>query len=134
MTFLPVRKWLSPHPNDVGRRSGWDIDFRQIEPRRMRMKVVLRPSENVTLLELHMDRKVHQRGCSPAGLVTVGLPVTPSIRSWNVEVPSGPGLIGIGMGPAFEGVKDSKVIGQTVSINDKYLARTSKKFGLSLPD
>jgi AraC-like DNA-binding protein len=38
------------------------------------------------------------------------------------------------MGSAFEGVTTSKFIGLTISISDTFLARTSEKFGLSLPD
>ena len=89
----PARELILCDPNDVNRLSGWDIDFRQIESGPMKTRVVLRPSEQVTLLEIHMDLVVHQQGCSPFDTVTFGLVDSPTLRSWHGTEFEPPGLV-----------------------------------------
>jgi AraC-like DNA-binding protein len=121
-------------PNDLRHLSAWDIDFRQIEPGPMKTRIFARSSPRVTLLELHMDRAVHQQGCSPGGTITLGLPVTSALQSWRGAQVDTPGLINFGKGSAFEGVNGPDFAGLTVSISETYLIGLSDRLGLPLPD
>ncbi len=130
----PVHELILHDPNDINRQSEWDIDFRQIESGPMETRVVLRPSRNVTLLEIHMDRAVHQQGCSPIDAVTLGLPVSPALRSWHGTGFEAPGLLNFGTGSEFESVNSADFVGLTVSISEPFLVQMSENLGLPLPD
>jgi AraC-like DNA-binding protein len=121
-------------PNDIRLLSEWDTDFRQIEPGPLETKIFFRSSPRLALLEMRMDRAVHQRGCSPGDRITLGLPVTSAIQSWRGAEVDTPGLINFGSGSAFEGVNGPDFAGLTVSISEAYLVGLSDRLGLPLPD
>ena len=129
----PVHELIFYDPNDINRHSGWDIDYRQIESGPMKTRVLLRPSRKVTLLEIHMDRAVHQRGCSPIDAVTLGLVDSPALRSWHGTGFEAPGLLNFGSGSEYESVSISDFVGLTVSISEPFLVQVSEKLGLPLP-
>lgn len=130
----PVHELNFYDPDDVNRHSGWDIDYRQIEPGPMKTRILIRPGQKVTLLEIHMDRAVHQRGCPPIDAVTLGLVDTPTLRSWHGAEFQAPGLLNFGTGSEYESVSFSDFVGLTVSISEPFLVRVSEKLGLPLQD
>jgi len=121
-------------PNDLSHHAVWDTDFRQIEPGPLKTKVFIRSSPRVSLLEFCLDRAVHQRGRSPEGTITLGLPVTPALLSWRGVKLDTPGLVNFGNGSEFEGVNGPDFAGLTVSISEAYLVGLSNQLGLVLPD
>jgi AraC-like DNA-binding protein len=129
-----VRELCLTDPNDLNRHSEWDLDFRQIEPGPMNTKIILRPSPGITLVEFNMDRGVHQKGCSPTDTVTIGLPATPTLRSWRGTSVDTPGLLNFGSGSEFDCVTGPGFVGRGVSVPLPLLARTSDQLGLPLPD
>jgi AraC-like DNA-binding protein len=134
ITGPPVHELILHDPNDINRQSEWDIDFRQIESGPMETRVVLRPSRNVTLIEIHMDRAVHQQGCSPIDAVTLGLVDSSALRSWHGTEFEAPGLLNFGSGSEYESVNSADFVGLTVSISEPFLVQVSEKLGLPLPD
>ena len=100
----------------------------------METRVVVRPSPDVTLLELHMDRTVHQLGSSPSGAVTFGLPLTPAIRSWRGADTRTLGLLYFGTETEFDGVSGSDFAGLTVSVSEPFFARVADRIGLPIQD
>jgi AraC-like DNA-binding protein len=130
----PVHDVFLADPNHIGRHWEWGVDFRQIDPGPMQTRVVMRSGPRLRLLELHLDRGVHQQGCSPADTVTFGLPVTPSLRSWRGAAIDTPGLVNFGTGSEFECVSGPGFVGLTVSIDTPLLARVADQLGLPRPD
>ncbi|MEM7223517.1 MAG: helix-turn-helix domain-containing protein [Pseudomonadota bacterium] len=114
--------------------SKWEVDFRQIEPGAMVTEVTVRPGAQVTLLEIAMDRAVHQAGCSPRDVVTLGLPLTPALRRWRGEESGSPGLLTFGSGADFEGVSDPDFVGLTVGVDAPFLSRIADRVGLPIQD
>jgi AraC-like DNA-binding protein len=133
-TAPPVRGCRLIEPNEINRQSNWRLDFRQIEPGEMDTRILVRQSQNVALLEIHMDRATHQRGYSPSDALTVGLPFTPTLRWWlGTEVES-PGLVYFGTAEEFDGVSVSGFAALTVSVSKPFLARVADQIGLPLQD
>lgn len=131
----PVHELCLANPNDISRYSEWDIDFRQIEPGQMgSTKVILRSSPRVSLVEFHMNRGIHQRGCSPSNSVTFGLPVSAGLHSWQGAKIDNPGLVNFGMGSEFECVSGPEFVALTFNISTPFLASVSDQLGLPLPD
>jgi len=133
-TGPPAHELRLSAPNELARYSGWDVDFRQIEPGEMDTRVTVRPSRNVTLLEIHMDRAVHQQGCSPSDTVTLGLPLSPALRSWQGAAMESAGLLYFGTATEFDGVSGPGFEGLTVSILEPFLAQLADRTGLPLQD
>ena len=122
-------------PNDISRYSEWDIDFRQIESGQMgSTKVVLRSSPRVSLVEFHMNRGIHQMGCSPPDSVTFGLPVSAGLHSWQGAKIDTPGLVSFGTGSEFDCVSGPEFVALTFNISTPFLACVSDQLGLPLPD
>jgi len=130
----PVHELSLADPNDLSRHSKWDLDFRQIEPGPMDTRIVLRSSPDITLVEFNLDRGVHQKGCSPADTVTLGLPATPTLHSWRGTSVDTPGLASFGSGAEFDCVTGPRFVGVAVSVSPPLLARASDHLGLPLPD
>lgn len=133
MHTAPVHEVLLDEPNQLSRLGGWEIDFRQLQAGDMQTKVVLRPGNNVSLLELHMSRGVHQRGTSPVGALTLGLPVTPALHNWNGNPIETPDLVNFGMGREFDAVNGANFAGLTITISEAFLARVSDRLGTGVP-
>lgn len=134
VTAPTVRGRRLMEPNELNRQSNWEVDFRQIEPGEMDTRILVRESQNVALLEIHMDRAMHQRGYSPNDAVTVGLPFTPTLRSWlGAEVES-PGLVYFGTAEEFDGFSVSGFAALTVSVSKPSLVRVADQIGLPLKD
>jgi len=128
----PVHDLRLSEPNEINKFSGWDVDFRQIEPGPMDTRLVVRPSQNVTLLEVRMDRAVHQQGCSPGDTVTLGLPTSPALQSWHGADVEWPVLLNFGRATAFECVSGPAFTALTVSIAKPFLERVADRIGLPL--
>jgi len=129
----PVQELRLDEPNQLSGNGGWDIDFRQLQAGDMQTKVVLRPGDTVSLLELHMSRGVHQRGSSPTSGLTLGLPVTPSLHRWNGAPIETPDLVNFGMGREFDAVNGADFVGLTVTVAEGTLADLSDRLGCRLP-
>jgi AraC family ethanolamine operon transcriptional activator len=127
-----VIEYCVPEPNVMNRYSAWDIDFRQIGTGPMETNVLLRPGANVTLLDISMSNRVHQKGCSPSDAITLALPSS-ALRSWNGTPIGEPCLVNFGTAREFDCVNDEGFYALTISISLKYLTRLCDRLGLPHP-
>ena len=130
----PARTLRLAEPNEMNYYSKWDVDFRQIEPGAMLTEVTVRPGARVMLLEISMNRSVHQAGLSPREMVTLGLPLTPALRRWRGTGEDTPGLLTFGSGADFDGISDPGFVGLTVGIDAPFLNRIAERVGLPIQD
>ena len=106
-------------PNDLNRFSDWDIDFRQIEPGLMKTRIVTNHGPDMALLNIQMDRAVHQAGCSPQGMLTFGITSAEAVR-WHLNDRYRPNFIDFGTGAEYESVTNGKFSGLVYSISERY--------------
>jgi methylphosphotriester-DNA--protein-cysteine methyltransferase len=85
-------------------------------------------------MEFQINVGTHQRGCSPDNAVTLGIPVTPALKSWRGMELNGPGIVNFGSGSEFEGVSGRAFGGLSASVPVQLLIKISDQMGLPLPD
>ena len=61
--------------------SGWDLRFRQLDSGPHSIPFYLLHTERVTVLRIRYNRAFHHYGCTPRGMVTVGVPEE-NIEDW----------------------------------------------------
>lgn len=130
----PVQEFRVDDPNELNHYSDWSVGFRQIEAGKLDTRMIIRQSEHVSLLEIHMDRGIHQIGCSPNDAVTVGIPFTPTLRSWHGARVETPVLVNFGTAKEFDGVSDSGFSALTISVSEPFITRVADQIGLSHQD
>lgn len=121
------------HPNDVSKLSHWDIDFRQLEPGPMRTKVVTRSGSQLSILEMSLDRSVHQVGQSPANAATFAIASEDHLASWRGSEVSGSPLLDFGQGADFDAVNTAGFRGLTISVPIEALQSVAHQTGLPMP-
>jgi AraC family ethanolamine operon transcriptional activator len=121
-------------PNEISRFSPWDLDFRQIEPGPINARTTIRPGESVTILELCLDRVVHQKGCSPDGSFTFGLPNFHSMNNWCGRQIDGSSVLNFGSNEEYESVTGADFTGLTISISEQFMTELADQIGLPLSD
>ena len=75
--IAPARVLVSACFNDMsilGEAIEWDLDFRQIEAGELNARAVLLAGHQNMAMRVEFDRKFHQRGCAPPGILTFGFP------------------------------------------------------------
>ena len=120
-----------PDPNDISLHSGWDLDFRQLDPGTLETQVRIRPGDGVTLLAIAMDRAVHQRGLPPNATRTFGLPADGAIRNWGGSDLQVPGMLTFNGSSGFEGVSSGEFSGITVTVSEAFLVQVGRAGGRS---
>ena len=119
-------------PNELNRLSDWEIDFRQIEPGPMNTRIVMSQGPDMSLLNIKMDRAVHQAGYSPPGMMTFGIPRVEGIR-WHVNDQHRPNFIDFGSGVEYESATNGEFSGLVYSIAEQYIHAVADKTRLPLP-
>ena len=108
--------------------------MRQIEPGDVDTLLLVRQGSNVSLLEIHMACGVHQLGRSPRDCLTVGLPFTPTLRSWRGADIETPGIVHFGNAQDFDGVSAGGFSAITISICARYFTRVADRIGLPVQE
>lgn len=122
------------HPNTIGELTPWQIDFRQLEPGRLSTKITVRAGRSVSALSISMDQRVHQRGASPDGWITFGIPAQGAIETWQGKQLTDAAFLSFGDRDGFEGVTTSGFSGNVVSFETDRLLQFAQTCGFSLSD
>lgn len=130
----PVMAAQLPDPNMIGNMSAWGLDFRQIEAGPMATSIRLRNGSLVSMIEISMNRKVHQQGMAPPGALTFGLPLSGAGFAWAGADASSDHLLTFGAEDGFDGVTRPDFHGLTFSVSDTVIETLSDRLGLPLDD
>ncbi|WP_193142867.1 helix-turn-helix domain-containing protein [Meridianimarinicoccus sp. MJW13] len=123
-----------PDPNLINRLSTWKLDFRQIEPGEMSVRVAQWQGALLQLLHLSVSHAVHQVGTSPPGYLTFGLPLNMALTKWRAQTVTQPPLIGFGIGADLDGISDAGFTALTFSLPVSEVERLSARLGIAVPD
>ena len=112
---------------------GWDIDFRQLDRGPGRVQMAQMGTDRSRLIGFRFERSYEQRGSSPPGVVTFGLPTkTGEPIRWRSN-PAPPGsIICFASGAEFEAVTRAGFRATTISFSVDHLTEIAE--GLGLPE
>jgi AraC-like DNA-binding protein len=121
-----------PDMSLLGEAIEWDIDFRQIEAGKLNASAVLLAGAQNMFMRVEFDRKFHQRGCPPNGILSFGFPDRASgpLR-WNGREAQ-PGALLNFNGGRFEGVNPGKFGGYTLSFTEDLLNDVAGILGIDV--
>lgn len=105
------------HPNELGKMTPWQLDFRQLEAGPMSTKIAVRQGQRSSLLNIAMSKRVHQRGVSPDGWSTFGLPRRGTISSWQGQGLDRDAFLTFGDNDGFDGVTTNAFAGNVLSFD-----------------
>jgi len=134
-TRIPFRVVLNQRVSDLaafGETIDWDCDFRQIEAGKLTAAVLLIAGHQFSTVRIEFNRKFHQRGCPPPGVLTFGFPDrrAGNLR-WNgVEAEPG-ALLNFNDG-RLDGVNPGRFGGNTLSFNEGFLQDVAETLGFDL--
>lgn len=123
-----------PDPNLIEDMSAWSMNFRQLEAGPMSTQIRVRQGRILSLLEISMDRAVHQKGMAPPDSITFGVPLAPDGMRWRgAQIQAGQFLT-FGDENGFEGITDHTFYGVTFSVTNSEIETLAGRLGLPVPD
>ena len=132
MTPIHPKLTLATNFHDMGQYSdaiGWDLDFRQIDPGPLNASVKAVTMAYGMILNVGFNRKFHQVGCAPEGLLTFGIP-SAGVEEflWCSARACGGELLNFNQDGGFEGTSPAGFNGYTFSFD----ADTLQTFAVSI--
>jgi len=116
----------------VGEAVGWDIDFRQLEAGKLTANVLLIAGQHSSTIRIEFNRRFHQRGCPPRGVVTFGFPDRRSGNlRWNGAETEPGALLNFNDG-RLDGVNPGNFGGTTLSFTKAFLQNVAETLGCDL--
>jgi len=123
-----------PEPNQLEKMSPWALDLRQIEPGAMQTHIRVRSGQIMSLLEISMNRGVHQQGTAPPGTLTFGVPFSKGSLRWHgTDVQMGQ-CITFGDERGFEGLSNSGFHGVTFSALNSEVEALADRLGIPMDE
>ncbi len=120
------------HPNRIGELTPWEIDFRQLDPGRLSTAITVRSGQAVSALNIAMNQRVHQRGVSPDGWKTFGIPTRGAIDKWQAKDITDSAFLVFGDRDGFDGITTSGFSGSVVSFETEKLEKLAESCGFYL--
>ena len=111
---------------------GWDVDFRQLDGGTLAASLEVVAGPGLAVQRLHLDRRFHQRGCPPPGVLTFGLPNHSRILSWHGTPLPRPTLVNFNRRGGFDSVSETGFTAQTFSIAEGVFQDATKTLGIEL--
>ena len=111
----------------------WDIDFRQIEAGKLNARAWLLAGAKHMVMRVEFNRKFHQRGSPPPGLVTFGFPDRKAgpLR-WNGKEAQPGALLNFNDG-RLNGVNPGNFGGYTLSFAEELLHEAAQFLEIDIP-
>jgi AraC-like DNA-binding protein len=120
------------HPNMIGDFTPWEIDFRQLDPGRLSTAIMVRTGLSVSALNIAMDQRVHQRGTSPKGWMTFGIPSKGAVDKWQAKDVTDTAFLSFGDNDEFDGISTAGFTGSVVSFETHKLEKLAETCGFHL--
>ncbi len=110
----------------------WDLDFRQLDRGTSPVRMVRIGTDRIRLMGFRFERRYEQRGSSPPGVVTIGLPPKAGepIR-WRRSLAPPGSMICFASGAEFAAVTRAGFTGATLSLAVDHLADIAEGLGLA---
>ena len=114
--------------------SGWQIDYRQIDPGRLAADILQIRCQNVFLTHAKFNRKIDQAGGTPPGYTSFGLhgggmePVHVCGRELHDD-----SMMIFAPGQEYEGNTPNKAVLYSLSVRDEHLEKIGQQAGLQIP-
>ena len=133
MTPIHPKLTLATNFHDMGQYSdaiGWDLDFRQIDPGPLNASVKAVTMAYGMILNVGFNRKFHQVGCAPEGLLTFGIP-SAGVEEflWCSARACGGELLNFNQDGGFEGTSPAGFNGYTFSFDADALQAFATSIG-----
>nr|WP_319949502.1 helix-turn-helix domain-containing protein [uncultured Shimia sp.] len=125
---------ILPEPNMIEQVSPWRMNFKQIEPGVMETRVKVRSGGMLTLLEISMNRAVHQQGSAPPNTLTFGVSLSGGEFRWRGAEMQKESFLTFGTNDGFEGITDRAFHGLTYSVSIADLEALAVRIGLPVDD
>ncbi|MFC1740617.1 helix-turn-helix domain-containing protein [Pseudomonadota bacterium] len=111
----------------------WDIDFRQIEAGKLQARTLLLAGAGQMVMRVEFNRKFHQRGCPPPGMMTFGFPDQKAgpLR-WNGKEAQPGALLNFNDG-RLDGVNPGNFGGYTLSFAEELLQEVAESLKIDIP-
>ena len=120
------------HPNMIGDFTPWEIDFRQLDPGRLSTRITVRSGHAVSALNIAMNQRVHQRGVSPKGWMTFGIPSKGAVDKWLAKDITDSAFLSFGDSDGFDGVSTAGFTGNVISFETQRLEKLADACGFHL--
>jgi AraC-like DNA-binding protein len=109
---------------------GWDLDFRQLDPGRLRARASIIAGPTGAALRVRFNRRLHQQGCSPTGFVVFGLP--DQTFSWcGVQATAGD-VVNFNLKNGLDGVSEAGFTGTVLMLNPCEMEEQAAELGLEV--
>ena len=125
---------ILPEPNMLEQMSPWQTNFHQIEPGAMQTRVKARSGRLLSLLEISMNRSVHQQGSAPPDTLTFGFSLSDGDFRWRGAEMKKENFLTFGGKDGFEGLTDRAFHGVTFSVANTDLEILAERLGLPIDD
>ena len=110
---------------------GWDLDFRQLDRGSGRVQMAQMGTDRTRLIGFRFERRYEQRGSSPPGVVTFGLPAkTGEPIRWRRNAAPPGSIICFASGAEFAAVTRAGFRAATLSFSVDHLTEIAEGLGL----
>jgi len=121
-----------PDPNVIEGFTPWQLNFCQLEQGPMRTAVRVRHGEMLSLLEISMNRAVHQQGMAPPDTLTFGVRLSGEAFRWRDGEVQANRFLTFGGSDGFEGVTVDTFHGLTFSVPQAAVVALAERIGMEV--
>ena len=109
---------------------GWDVEFRQLDSGPLVASMEVAAAPGLAVQRLHLDRRFHQRGCPPEGILTFGLPDNTKILSWHGHKLPKATLVNFNRRGGYDSASETGFFAQTFSIGEETFLEATTILGI----
>lgn len=137
MTQQPVIPPIIPARFDdlrtLSRTAGWDLDFRQLSFGKTEIDLKILANANISMMKIAFNQGIHQRGITPTGMLTFGIPLG-GMRNWFGVSTEKAAMMNFNHRCGYDSVSSPGHQAYTISLSEDYITSTAEELGLSVPD
>ena len=116
--------------DEYSEQSEWNLDHRQLSSTNSVISVELIASPNVIIKHLHFPFAIHQRGLTPAGYTSFGLPFSSTRLKWSSRDCEDVVLVDFNHPGGYDAVSEGGFRGIAIAVSDKTLSRNAELMDL----
>lgn len=109
---------------------GWDVEFRQLDGGPLVASLEVAAAPGLAVQRIHLDRRFHQRGCPPKGVLTFGIPDHTRILSWHGRKLPRAMLVNFNRGGDYDSASETGFVAQTFSIAEEVFLDAAAVLGI----
>jgi len=122
----------SQNANYIGKLTGWDLGFCQLDPGPQHVGVRLAVGSRMSLMRTSVNNRVHQLGNPPSDKLTFGLPVK-GMLDWLGRPFANLSVLPFNSAAGIDGVSDASFDAFTISLDAEFLSEVSDTYQLPVP-